>query len=317
MEFAHLHNHSEYSFLDGATKVASMAKRAKELGHSALALTDHGTMSGAIDFYSACEKEDIKPLIGIEFYTTPMGKPRVEKVPYARAEYANPMDKERNNYHLVAIAKDEEGFSNLCKLTSSSYIDGFYMKNRIDFELLKQYSKGIIVSSACLAGEVNHFLAIGNYDRAKFVAKAYKEVFGDDYYLEIQNGGYQDQMRIVPLIKQLGKELGIKVIATNDAHYTTRAESAAQNYVLLIQQGLTVNDDRGIKMGDELYLKDDKEMLQMLPGEEEALENTLEIVDKVDLKIELGKVHIPVYDITKDNKYQQYILETGDLGEEE
>lgn len=315
MDFAHLHNHSEYSFLDGATKVSAMAERAKELGHKAIALTDHGTMAGAIDFYSACSKVGIKPIIGIEFYTTPMGKSRLERIPYSKGEYANPMERDRNNYHLVALAQNEEGFSNLCKLTSSSFIDGFYIKNRIDFELLKQYSNGLIISSACLAGEVNYFLSIGNYNKAKEIAKNYKEVFGENYYLEIQNGGYNDQMKIVPMIKKIGKELGIKVIATNDAHYTTREESKAQDYVLLIQQGLTVKDDKGLKMGEELYLKTANEMLKMLPGEEEALDNTLEVADKVDLNIELGKVHIPVYDITRDSKYEQYLIETGDLGE--
>lgn len=309
MEFSHLHNHSEYSFLDGATKVKEMAQRAKELGHKSIALTDHGTMSGIIDFYSACTEEKIKPLIGIEFYTVPMNKSRFERIRYSREAYDNELERDRNNYHLVALAKNEEGFSNLCKLTSSSYIDGFYMKNRIDMELLEKYHKGLIVSSACLAGEINHFLLLGNYEKAKDIAKRYKEIFDEDFYLEIQNSGMKEQIAIIPGIKKLGKELGIKVIATNDAHYVTRDKSKTQDYMLLIQQGLTVNDERGLKMGDELYLKDANEMLKMLPNQEEALDNTLEVADKVNLNIELGLVHIPVYDISKDAKYQQFLLE--------
>jgi len=317
MEFTHLHNHSEYSFLDGVAKTSAMAKRAKELGHKSIAITDHGTMAGVIDFYSACEKEKIKPLLGIEFYMTPMGKSHLERVPYARQEYSDPKEKHRNNYHLLAIAKNEEGFSNLCKLTSLSFIDGFYMKNRIDMELLEKYHKGLIISSACLAGEINHFLSLGNYDRAREVARRFKEVFEDDFYMELQYGGIEQQRLIIPEIKKLAKELDITTIVTNDTHYVTRDESKTQNYMLLIAQRMTVRDEGGLHMGDELYLKDDKEMLQALPGEEQSLENTLEVADKVNLKIELGAVHIPVYDIKRDSNYRQYLLETGDIEEDD
>lgn len=316
MKFVHTHNHSEFSFLDGVAKVEKMAEKAKEMGHEALALTDHGTMSGVIAFYSACKAVGIKPLLGIEFYMTPLGKSRLERIPYARQEYSNPKEKHRNIYHLVAIAKNEEGFSNLCKLTSSSFIDGFYQRNRIDMDILKQYHKGLIVSSACLAGEINHFLSLGNYEHAKNVAKEFKTVFDEDFYLEIQNGGYKSQADIIPLIHKLGKELDIKVIATNDAHYVNAEDSAVQDYMLLIGQRLTIHDDKGLKMGDELYLKNSSEMLKMLPNEEESLDNTNEISDKVNLDLELGAIHIPVFDIKTDAMYKDFLLETGEIDEE-
>ena len=315
MEFVHTHNHSEFSNLDGAAKVERMAQKAKELGHRAIALTDHGTMSGVIAFYQACKENEIKPLLGIEFYTTPVGRSRIERIAYAKEPHDSEKDRHRNNYHLIAIAKDEEGFSNLSKLTSYSYMDGFYMKPRIDFDILKEHSKGLIISSACLAGEINHFLSLNNYEKALAVAKNYKEVFENDFYLEIQNGGLIEQKKIVPGIHKISKELGIKTIFTNDAHYVNREDSATQDYMLLIQQRMTVNDERGLVMGDELYLKDSEEMLAMLPDEAQSLENTLEMIDKVNLEIELGKVHIPVFDIKTDAKYKQFLLETGEIDE--
>lgn len=304
-EFVHYHNHSEYSALDGLSKVKDMAAKAKALGHRAIGLTDHGNMSGLLAFNAACEAEGVKPLLGTEFYATPLGRPRTEREPYGRQKAARPDEQHRNNYHLIAIAMNIEGFRNLCRLTTFAYADGFYMKPRIDFELLQQHSEGLIITSACLAGEVNHWLKLGNYSRARDVAAAYKDVFGENYYLETMYSDVPEQKLIIPEIARLGRELGIKVTQANDAHYVEPEDAETQRYWLLLSQGKTEGDPSAMQMGAEYYLKDYDRMLAAV-GDEQALANTLEIAEKCDVQLGGKEYKIPVYDVATDARFEEY-----------
>lgn len=307
-DFVHYHNHSEYSALDGISKVKDMAARAKELGHTAIGLTDHGNMCGLLAFNAACKDVGIKPLLGIEFYTTPLGYSRTERVAYGRERAARPDEQHRNNYHLIALAMDTDGFHNLCRLTTASFADGYYYKPRIDFELLQEHSKGLLVTSACLAGEVNHWLKLGNYEKAREVASAYKDVFGENYYLETMYSDVPEQKFIIPQIARLGKELGIKVTQANDAHYVNADDAETQNYWLLLSQAKSVGDPSAMQMGPEYYLKDYDAMLRAV-GDPEALANTMEIAEKCNVELGGKEYKIPVYDVATDARFEGYCTE--------
>ncbi len=284
-DFVHLHVHSEFSLLDGACRIANMAKTLKDMGQSAIAITDHGVMYGAIDFYKEMKKEGIKPIIGCELYVA------------QRTRHDRVYELDGNHYHLVLLCKNQIGYKNLIKLCSLGFTEGFYIKPRVDFELISQYSEGLICLSACLAGEVQQLLLNGNYEGAKQCALKYDELFGrGNYYLEIQDHGIEEQQAVNPLMIKLSKETGIPLVATNDAHYE-RAEHAYMHDVLLcIQTQKSFDDERRMRFsGSEFYLKSEDEMRRLFPNAPEAIENTAKIAQMCNLDFEFGKYHLPEF----------------------
>ena len=228
--FVHLHVHSEYSLLDGANRIKDLPLRAKELGMNAIALTDHGVMYGAVNFYKECIKNDIKPIIGCEVYVAP--RTRFDKEPNIDNSYA----------HLILLAKNKTGYQNLIKLVSLSFIDGYYYKPRIDLEILEKYSEGLICLSACLAGSINQAILKDDMEKAKEIALWHKRVFKDDYYLEIQNNGIREQVLVNQKLIGLARELDIPLVATNDAHYSRKEDSFNHEVLLCIQTGKRMTD---------------------------------------------------------------------------
>ena len=223
-KFTHLHLHTEYSLLDGACRIKDIPKKIKELGQDTVAITDHGSMYGVVDLYKACKKEGVKAIIGCEVYIAPRSRfDKVHKI-------------DSSPYHLVLLCKNEIGYQNLIKLVSSGYIDGFYSKPRVDIELLKKHSEGLIALSACLAGEIPRKLSSGDYEGAKQTALLYNEIFGDgNYYIEVQNHGIKEQIDILPLFRRLSDETKIPLVATNDCHYLNREDAKMQNILVCIQ----------------------------------------------------------------------------------
>ena len=274
MEFTHLHVHTEYSLLDGSSKIKEIVKRAKELGMDSLAITDHGVMYGVIEFYKAAKEEGIKPIIGCEVYVAP-GSRFDKEVSHGDDRY----------YHLVLLAENDTGYSNLMKIVSKGFIDGFYYKPRVDYEVLRQYSEGIICLSACLAGEVQRYLARGMYEEGMKAALKYQEIFGEgNYFLEMQDHGIPDQKLVNQQLLRLSKETGIKLVVTNDVHYTFADDAQAHDILLCIQTGKTVADeDRMRYEGGQYYLKSPEEMESLFPYAKEALKNTHDIADRCNV----------------------------------
>ena len=280
--FVHLHVHTQYSLLDGASRITDLVARAKELNMPALAITDHGVMYGVIDFYRECKKNGIKPIIGMEAYVAPRGY--TEKEGKADREYA----------HLILLAKNEIGYQNLMNLSSEGFIHGFYYKPRIDYDLLNEHREGLICLSACLAGDIPQYLLQGRAEKAYELAQRLKNMFGPDFYIELQNHGIPEQIRILPGLKKLAADLSIKTVVTNDIHYVNKEDAEAQDVLLCIQTQRFVDEENRMRMGaEEFYCKSYSEMLKFLPGEEESLRNTLEVADKCNLDIEFGKRRLP------------------------
>lgn len=286
--FVHLHIHSEYSLLDGANRIKDIPIRARELGMNAIALTDHGVMYGVIDFYKACKKEGIKPIIGCEVYVA--NRSRFNKE--AGLDYNN---------HLILLAKNNEGYKNLTKLVSMGFTDGFYYKPRIDKEILQKHSDGLICLSACLAGEVNQAILKDDLEKAKEVALWYKGVFGEDYYLEVQNNGIREQALANQKLIELSKELEIPLVATNDAHYLKKEDAYNHEVLLCIQTGKKMKDEDRMKFEtDELYIKSTEEMAEYFKNIPEAIENTVNIADKCNVEFEFGHTILPNYEVPKE-----------------
>ena len=287
--FVHLHIHSEFSLLDGANRIKDLPARAKELGMDAMAITDHGAMFGAIDFYKACKANGIKPIIGCEVYVAP--RKRTDKDPNLDAKYS----------HLILLAKDNQGYKNLAKLVSIGYIEGFYYKPRIDHEVLEQYHEGLICCSACLAGEVNQSILANDMEKAKEVALWYKNIFGEDYYLEIQNNGIKEQVLANQKLIELSRELDIPLVATNDAHYLKREDAYNHEVLLCIQTGKRMTDqDRMRFETEELYVKSPEEMSDYFRNVPDAIENTVKIAEKCNVEFEFGHTILPNYDVPKE-----------------
>lgn len=301
--FVHLHVHSEFSLLDGANRIKDLPIRAKELGMDAIALTDHGVMYGVIDFYKACKKEGIKPIIGCEVYVA--NRTRFDKE--AGLDFNN---------HLILLAKNNEGYKNLTKLVSMGFTDGFYYKPRIDKDILKEYHEGLICCSACLAGEVNQAILADDLEKAKNVALWYKEVFGEDYYLEIQNNGIKEQTLANQKLIELSKQLNIPLVATNDAHYTRREDAYNHEVLLCIQTGKKMNDEDRMKFEtEELYIKSQEEMIEYFKNIPEAIENTVKIAEKCNVEFEFGHTILPNYDVPKEFKtHYDYLKKLCDDG---
>ncbi len=288
MDFTHLHVHTEYSLLDGSAKIKELVARAKELGMKALAITDHGVMYGAIDFYKAAKAAGIKPIIGCEVYVAPG----------SRFDRENVKGEERY-YHLVLLAKNNQGYKNLSKIVSKGFTEGYYYKPRVDMEVLSEYSEGIIALSACLAGEVATNLRKNNYEQAKEAALKYLDIFGqENFYLEMQDHGIPEQRTVNTGIMRLSKETGIPMVATNDSHYIKAEDAEAHDVLLCIQTGKLVSDtDRMRYDGGQYYLKSAEEMERLFPYAKEALENTNKIADMCNVDIVFGEQKVPRYDV--------------------
>ena len=286
MAFVHLHVHSEYSLLDGACRIKGLCSRAKELGQTAVAVTDHGVMYGAVEFYKEAQKQGVRPIIGCEVYVAARG----------RKDKENAFDREYN--HLVLLCENNEGYQNLIKMVSAAHLEGFYVKPRVDRELLEKYHGGLIALSACLAGEVPRALTAGDYDKAKATAQWYKNVFGEgNYFLELQDHGIAEQKEINPQILRLSNELDIPVVCTNDAHYLAKEDADTQRVLLCIQTGRTLDDPPELAFEtDEFYLKSEDEMRALFPNVPEALENTAKIAERCNVTFEFGKTKLPHYD---------------------
>ncbi len=296
--FVHLHVHSEYSLLDGASRTADLAARAAELKMPALALTDHGNLFGAIEFYKECRKANVKPIIGCEVYLAPGSR----------------LDRKANNAkeaatHFLLLAKDEEGYRNLVKLVSSAHLEGQYYKPRIDKEILAQLSKGLIGTSACLAGEVARHIMAGRPKDAEKSIDEFKHIFAPgDFYLEIADHGVPQQKTVITELLKYSKQFGLKIVATNDVHYVRREDAQAHDVLLCIQTGAKINDENRMRYhGPEFYLKTTEEMAALFRDVPESLATTLEIADKCNLKIVLGENKFPAYAVPEGETRDGYL----------
>ena len=288
-DFVHLHVHSEYSLLDGMSRIKDLPVRAKELGMKAIALTDHGVMYGAVDFYKECKKNDIKPIIGCEVYVAPHSR----------------FDKEAgrdNGYnHLILLAKNKTGYQNLSKLVSLSFVEGFYYKPRIDLEILEQYSEGLICLSACLAGSLSQAIIQDNMEKAEEIALWHKRVFKDDYYIEIQHNGLRQQIMVNQKLIQLARKLDIPLAATNDAHYLKKEDSYFHEVLLCIQTGKRMSDEDRMRFEtEEFYIKSPEEMADYFSEFPDAIENTVKIAEKCNYDFEFGVTKLPNYDVPEE-----------------
>ena len=294
MSFVHLHLHTEYSLLDGACRIGELCRAAKDLGQTSLAITDHGVMYGAVDFYKAAKKEGIKPIIGCEVYVAPNS--RFDKEKTAGSKYN----------HLVLLCENETGYKNLIKLVSLSFTEGFYSKPRVDKELLKEYHEGLIALSACLAGEIPANLIKNDYDAAKNAALWYKKVFGENnFFLELQDHGMTEQKSINPFIKQISKETGIPLVATNDVHYVTKDDAKMQKVLICVQTAKKLNEENPLTFPtDEFYLKSEAEMSALFPDTAEAIQNTAKIAERCNFDFEFGKIKLPVFDIGDKDHFE-------------
>jgi len=295
--FVHLHVHTEYSLLDGAGRVEKLVARAKELGMESIAVTDHGVMYGVMEFYKQAKKYGIKPLIGCEVYVA------------ARTMCDRDPKLDGSQYHLVLLAKNEEGYNNLIKLVSLGFTEGFYYKPRVDMEVLRKYSKGLIALSACLAGAIPGHIIDGNYEAAKRAALSYNEIFGQgNFYLELQDHGIKEQSLVNQEVVRMSRETGIPLIATNDVHYVDKEDAAAQDILLCIQTGKTILEEDRLKFqGQEFYLKSSEEMYELFKYVPDALENTAKIAEMCSLEFNFGQVHLPAFDVPEGYTSDTYI----------
>ena len=288
MEFTHLHVHTEYSLLDGSSKIKEITSRAKELGMKSLAITDHGVMYGVIDFYKAAKEVGIKPILGCEVYVAPGS--RFDK---------QPGESESRYYHLVLLAENNTGYKNLMKIVSRGFTEGFYYKPRVDYEVLEQFHEGIIALSACLAGEVQRYLARGMYEAGCEAAKRYEGIFGKgNFFLELQDHGIPEQKYVNPQLIRMSQELGIDLVCTNDVHYTYAQDADAHDILLCIQTGKKVTDENRMRYdGGQYYLKSSEEMAELFPYAPQALENTCKIAERCNVEIEFGVTKVPHFEV--------------------
>ncbi|HUH12576.1 MAG TPA: PHP domain-containing protein, partial [Longimicrobiales bacterium] len=298
MSFVHLHTHSEYSLLDGANRLDDLLRRAQELEMPGLALTDHGCMFGAWEFLQKAKKTSVKPLVGMEAYVAPGD----------RRERPAGTD-ERAYYHLVLLARDRVGYRNLVKLTSLGYTEGFYRRPRIDRELLARHAEGVIVSSACMAGEVARHLMADEWDAAREAASWYAELFRNRYYLEVQAHGTEGQRTLNERVFTLADELGLPVVATNDAHFLRAEDHDAHDVLLCIGLGKDRGDQNRMRYDEGLYFKSAEEIAAHFEGRPDVLENTLAIADTVDLQLE-KKYHVPSFPLPEGASDEKEALRT-------
>lgn len=305
MKFTHLHVHTEYSLLDGSSKIKEITARAKELGMDSLAITDHGVMYGVIDFYKAAREVGIKPILGCEVYVAPGS--RFDK---------QPGESEERYYHLVLLAENNTGYGNLMKIVSRGFTEGFYYKPRVDYEILEQLHEGIIALSACLAGEVQRYLARGMYEMGCEAARRYEKIFGKgNFFLELQDHGIPEQKYVNPQLLRMSQKLGIDVVCTNDVHYTYAGDADAHDILLCIQTGKKVTDENRMRYeGGQYYLKSPEEMAELFPYAPQALENTCRIAERCNVEIEFGVTKLPHYEVPEGYdswSYLNYLCSEG------
>ncbi len=296
MSFVHLHVHTEYSLLDGACRINGIMDRVKELGQTAIAITDHGVMYGCIDFYKAAKAAGVKPIIGCEVY---VARRRME-------DRVHGVD--NDPYHMVLLCENRRGYENLCRMVSEAFTSGFYGKPRVDIDLLKQYHEGLIATSACLGGAVSQFLLEQDYDAAKAYALQMAEIFGPEhFYLELQAHGIEEQVAVNQGIMRLARETGLPLIATNDAHYLRKEDAAMQDVLLCIQTGKTVDDENRMKFEtEEFYLKSEEEMRQLFPNCEEVFQNTVKIAEMCNLEFTFHEYHLPAFPVPEGFTNEEY-----------
>ncbi len=298
-DFVHLHVHTEYSLLDGSNRIKDLIQRVKELGMSSVAITDHGVMYGVVEFYKEAQKNGIKPILGCEVYTAK--RSMQDKQPGLDSDYG----------HLVLLAKNQTGYKNLMKIVSLGFTEGFYYKPRVDYQTLERYSEGIIALSACLSGDIPAAILNNDYDKAVELAKRLNGIFGqDNFYLELQHNGISDQNLVNQQLIKLSAELGIPLVATNDAHFLTREAAQSHDILLCIQTGKTINDDNRMRFNtDEIYVKSPEEMYQNFRNVESALENTLKIAEMCNVELEFGKLHLPGFTVEEGYTPYEYLKE--------
>lgn len=286
-KFTHLHVHTQYSLLDGASKIDLLLARAKKLGMDSIAITDHGVMYGAVDFYQQAQKMNIKPIIGCEVYVTQSRFDRSQR---------------GGIYHLILLAENNTGYHNLMKLVSLSHLEGFYYKPRIDKDILRKYSEGLICLSACIAGEVPVKILQRDIDGAERAAQEYIEIFGkENYFFEIQDHGLDEERVVNRELKRMAAKFGVGLVATNDLHYVEKSDAEAQDVLLCIQTASTVDDPKRMKFAnDEYYLKSYGEMAERFADCPQALENTVKIAERCHVELEFGHLLLPEFPIPEN-----------------
>lgn len=302
-DYVHLHNHTQYSLLDGLTKIPALIEAVKKSGMEAVAMTDHGTLSGAIEFYKTAKANDVKPIIGMETYVAARGMTDKEA------------GKDKPNYHLILLAKNNTGYQNLMRITTMANLEGFYYKPRVDHDLLEKYHEGLIVLSACIGGEVGDALRQGQYDKAKEIASWYKSVFGDDYYLEVQDHGHpkhphkwDEQVAVNKQLFKLGKELDIQCVLTCDAHYLRHEDQEAHEILLCVQTGSFLSDEKRMSLKNfDLHVMEPETLIKRWNSQPEVISNTKEIADKCEVTIELGKYLIPKFPVPKGETEKTFL----------
>lgn len=294
--FVHLHVHTEYSLLDGFSPIDKLVARAAELEMKALAITDHGSMYGIVAFYKACKKYGVKPILGCEIYVS-------------EGSYLNKSKEEKEQYHLILLAKDELGYKNLMQIVSEGYINGYYYRPRVDRNVLRQYSEGIIATSACLAGEIQQQLMNGQIEKAKELTLEYAEIFGEDhFYLELQDHGIPEQKSVNRLLLELHRQTGVPLIASNDVHYVNREDALVHDVLLCIQTGKTVDEEERMRFpSKEFYLKSEEEMREILGAYPNAIENTLDIAERCNVDLEFGELHLPEFTGSTELSNPEYL----------
>ncbi|MBO5143414.1 MAG: DNA polymerase III subunit alpha [Clostridia bacterium] len=304
IDFVHLHVHTEYSLLDGANRIKDLVKKVKDSGMKAVAITDHGVMYGAIEFYKECIKNDIKPIIGCEVYVAP--RTRFDKEPGIDDKMG----------HMILLAKDNAGYQNLIKIVSKSFLEGYYYKPRVDLELLKEHSEGLICTSACLAGFISRAILDEDMEKAKVTALKYIEIFGkENFYIELQSNGIEEQIVANRGLIKLAKELDVPMIATNDAHYLNREDSYSHEVLLCIQTGKKMNDIDRFKFGsDEFFIKTPEEMYKNFKSMPQVLENTVKIADRCNVSFEFGHTILPNFDTPNNQDHYEYLRDLSYAG---
>ena len=296
-DFVHLHVHTEYSLLDGAARIGDLLDAAKNLGMNSLAITDHGTMYGVVDFYKAAVKRGIKPIIGCEVYVAP--ESRLDREKTDGAKY----------FHLILLAENNTGYKNLVKLASLAGTEGFYYRPRVDKEILRKYHDGLIALSACVAGEIPRAIRHDGIDRAKALIAEYVDIFGhDNFFLEIQNHGLDKEAEVRNALKQFSAEFNLPLVATNDSHYVRREDSEFHDLLLCIQTNKTVHDEKRLKFSsDDYYLKSAEEMRALFADTPEACDNTLKIADRCNVTLEFGKFQMPEFPLPAGTTDADYL----------